>query len=152
MGARVRAVSTDELTEIYPVRAAVEAGAARAAAVRLGGKVKPLERALAAMYHAADKGDVHGQVTHDVAFHRTIVEATENAIFLEVWSSLGVEVRTLITTLRLFTAGSGFGLREIAALHEPIVEALRGGDPDEAAAAAREHVETFGRLFEEARA
>jgi DNA-binding GntR family transcriptional regulator len=151
VGARVRAFSNDELTEIYPVRAAVEAGAARAAAIRLEGDVTPLARSLAAMYRAADKGDVHGQVTHDVRFHRTIVEATGNAIFMEVWSSLGVEARTLMTTLRLFTGESGLGLREIAALHEPIVEALQSGDPDEAAAAAREHVETFGRLLEEAR-
>ena len=151
VGARVRAVSNDELTEIYPVRAAVEAGAARAAAVRLGGDVVELERSLAAMYRAAKAGDVQAQVTSDVRFHRTIVESTQNTIFVEVWSSLGVEVRTLITTLRLYTTGTGLGLRDIAALHEPLLEALRGGDPDEAAAAAREHVETFGRLLEETR-
>ena len=107
VGARVRAVSNDELTEIYPVRAAVEAGAARAAAVRLGGDVVELERSLAAMYRAAKAGDVQAQVTSDVRFHRTIVESTQNTIFLEVWSSLGVEVRTLITTLRLYTTGTG---------------------------------------------
>jgi GntR family transcriptional regulator, transcriptional repressor for pyruvate dehydrogenase complex len=89
-------------------------------------------------------------VSEDVRFHRTIVEATGNATFLEVWSSLGVEVRTLITALRLITRRpGGLALREIAALHEPIVEALRGGDPDMAAAAAREHIETFARLLEE---
>jgi DNA-binding GntR family transcriptional regulator len=150
VGARVRAVTNEELTEIYPVRAAIEAGAAREATVRLGGRVEPLERTLETMYRAADEGDMHSQVNEDVRFHRTIVEATGNATFLEVWSSLGVEVRTLITALRLITRRpGGLGLREIAALHEPIVEALRGGDPDVAAAAAREHVETFARLLEE---
>jgi DNA-binding GntR family transcriptional regulator len=153
VGARVRAVSNEELTEIYPVRAALESGAARVAAVRLRGRVEPLERTVNAMYVAADEGDLHGQVTADVRFHRTIVEATGNSMFLEVWSSLGIETRTLITSLRLLTrAPGGFRLREIAALHEPIVEALRNQDPDEAATAARVHVETFGRLVEEGRA
>jgi DNA-binding GntR family transcriptional regulator len=153
VGARVRAVSNDELTEIYPVRAAIESGAAREAAVRLGGRVERLEASVEAMYRAADEKDMHEQVAQDVQFHRTIVEATGNSMFLAVWSSLGIETRTLITSLRLLTRDhDALRLREIAALHEPIVEALRKQDPDEAATAARVHVETFGRLIEEERA
>lgn len=153
VGARVRAISEDELTEIYPVRAAIEAGAARQAAVRLKGRVDELERCVEAMYEAADEGDMQQQVAQDVQFHRTIVEAAGNSIFLEVWGSLGIESRTLITSLRLLMQlPGGFDLREIAALHEPVVEALRAGEPDRAAAAAREHVETFGRLLGKAEA
>src|SRR5215218_529685 len=42
-GARVRAVSPEELAEIYPVRAALEEVAGREAAKRLRGKVRALE-------------------------------------------------------------------------------------------------------------
>src|SRR5439155_81989 len=77
-GARVRAVGEEELTEIYPVRAALEEVAAREAAARLGGNVTALEAEVAAMHRAADAGDLHGQIEHDVAFHRLIVEASRN--------------------------------------------------------------------------
>src|SRR5947209_6001313 len=73
-GARVRDVSQEELIEIYPVRAAIEAVAAREAAERLDGDVEALEAELEAMRAAAETGDLHEQVEHDVAFHRLIVE------------------------------------------------------------------------------
>src|SRR5207244_7422734 len=79
-GARVREVSDEELIEIYPVRAAIEEVAAREAAVRLDGDVERLEAELDAMHRAADAGDLHEQVEHDVAFHRLIVEASGNQV------------------------------------------------------------------------
>jgi len=149
VGARVRAVTREELVEIYPVRAAIEAAAARQAAVRLNGNVERLELALEAMYQAAAAGDVDDQVANDVQFHRAIVEATENSIFVKVWLSLGVEAGTLMTLLRLIIeVPGGMELRDIAALHEPILEALRTRDPDAAARAAAEHLETFRHLLE----
>jgi DNA-binding GntR family transcriptional regulator len=149
VGARVRAVTREELAEIYPVRAAIEAAAAREAAVRLNGEVAPLEQALEAMYRAAAAGDVDEQVAQDVNFHRAIVEATENSVFVKVWLSLGVEAGTLMTLLRLITElPDGMELRHIAALHEPILEALRARDPEAAARATAEHLETFRQLLE----
>lgn len=149
IGARVRAVTREELAEIYPVRAAIEAAAAREAAVRLNGEVDQLELALEAMYRAAAAGDTSEQVTQDVLFHRTIVEATQNSTFVKVWLSLGVEAGTLMTLLRLITElPDGMELRDVAALHEPILAALRTRDPDAAALATAEHLETFRRLLE----
>jgi DNA-binding GntR family transcriptional regulator len=149
IGARVRAVTREELAEIYPVRAAIESAAAREAAVRLDGRVEQLELALEAMYRAAAAGDINEQVAQDVQFHRTIVEATQNSAFVKVWLSLGVEAGTLITLLRLITElPDGMELRDIAALHEPILAALRTRDPDAAARAAAEHLQTFRQLLE----
>src|SRR3954466_9889059 len=48
-GAWVREISDTELAEVYPIRAALEDVAARAAAVRLDGDVSALEREIAAM-------------------------------------------------------------------------------------------------------
>src|SRR4051794_22766572 len=56
-GARVREVTARELAEVYPVRAALEEEAARAAAVRLGGDVRGLEAEYKAMCKAADRDD-----------------------------------------------------------------------------------------------
>src|SRR5215210_7292864 len=65
-GARVREVHAEELAEIYPVRAALEEVAARAAAPVLAGKVEPLEAEVEAMRAAARQADVHEFTAHDV--------------------------------------------------------------------------------------
>jgi DNA-binding GntR family transcriptional regulator len=141
-GARVREVSEEELTEIYPVRAAIEELAAREAAVRLGGEVAALEAEIEAMHRAADAKDLHTQVEHDVAFHRLIVEAAGNRILLETWDSLRIGTRTIVTALR-----SGLDGHEIAERHRPIVEALASGDPDRGGLAIREHLERYADLL-----
>jgi DNA-binding GntR family transcriptional regulator len=140
-GARVRAVSPEELTEIYPVRAALEEVAAREAAVRLGGAVDALEAEIAAMHVAAEAGNLHALAEHDATFHRLIVEASGNGILVDVWKSLRIEVRTAITALR-----AGLDGHEIAELHRPVLDALRDGDPERAGLTLRRHVEHFGEL------
>jgi DNA-binding GntR family transcriptional regulator len=142
-GTWVREVSDRELAEMYPIRAALEEVAARAAAVRLDGDVTALERERAAMAAART---VREQVEHDVNFHRIIVEAGGNGRLLELWESLQVEARTIITALR-----TGINASEVAALHDPIVDALRRKDPAAAGQETRRHVEDFGRRFIEAR-
>jgi DNA-binding GntR family transcriptional regulator len=141
-GSRVREISQEELIEIYPVRAAIEEVAAREAATRLDGDVDALEAELDAMHRAADENDLHAQVEHDVTFHRLIVEASGNAILLETWLSLGIGPRTIVTALR-----SGLDGHEIAERHRPVLEALRGRDPEAAGAALRRHVEQYGELL-----
>ena len=77
----MRAVSRAELREIFPVRAALEALAARlAAAAAQDGDVDALERSSSEMDEAARADDLHAQVAARRAFHRTIVEAAGNAI------------------------------------------------------------------------
>jgi DNA-binding GntR family transcriptional regulator len=142
VGARVREVSEEELAEIYPVRAALEDVAAREAALRLDGRVEPLGAELEAMRQAADAGDLHGQVEADVRFHRLIVEAAGNRMLLEVWGSLRVEARTVITVL-----ATGIDRHELAEMHRPILDALAARDPAEAGRVVREHLEHFGRLL-----
>lgn len=141
-GARVRAVSEEELAEIYPVRAAIEELAAREAALRLDGRLDALEQEIAAMHRATDAGDRHAQVEHDVNFHRLIVEASGNSILVDVWNALRVEARTVITTLK-----TGIDGHEIAEMHRPVLEALEARDPERAGATLRRHVEHFGELL-----
>lgn len=143
-GARVRDVSRQELAEIYSVRSAIEELAVRRAAVDLDGEVGELERHLAAMEKAAGECDRHEQVRSDVAFHQAIVDASGNSILGEVWRSLCIEGRTMITTLR-----TGIDLEELAAIHEPIIRAIRAKDPDAAAVAMHRHFEVLESLLEE---
>jgi DNA-binding GntR family transcriptional regulator len=141
-GTRVRAVTKAELTEIYPVRAALEEVAARVAAQRLAGKVEALAAELAAMHQAAEKGDLYEQVQHDVEFHRLIVEASGNRVLQDVWKSLRIEARTLISVLK-----TDIGGHEIAEMHRPVLEALAEGNAEKAGVLLRKHVEYFGELI-----
>ncbi len=143
-GARVRAVSRAEMVEIFPVRSAIEEVAVRLATVQLDGDVDELERHLSEMEKAAAVGDRHEQVLSDVEFHRTIIDASGNSILGDVWLSLRVEGRTMITSLR-----AGIGLEEIASLHEPILAAIRAKDPDAAAAAMRRHFDVLRSMLDE---
>ena len=141
-GTWVRAVSDAELIEVFPIRAALEEVAARAAAERMDGDVAVLEAEIDAI---AGAGDLIAQVEHDARFHRLIVEASGNARLLEIWSTLQVEARTTITAV-----ATGLSPAEVAELHRPILEALRRKDADQAGKAIRSHVELFGkRLIEE---
>ena len=139
VGVRVRAVSPEELGEIYPVRSGLEEVAARTAAVRLGGRLEAFEREIDAMRRTADSGDAHAFMPHDVQFHRLIVEGSGNRTLQDLWTSLHVEARTMITYVR-------YGdLHYIAESHLPILEGLRAQDPERTSAALREHFEYYAK-------
>jgi len=141
-GTRVREVSTAELAEIYPVRAALEEVAARAAAQRLAGNVETLEIEIAAMEKEAENGNLLEEIRHDVAFHRLIVESSGNRVLQEVWKSLRIEARTIISVL-----ASEIDPNTLASIHRPILDALANGDGEKAGRLIREHVEYFGMLL-----
>ena len=141
-GARVREVTAEELGQIYPVRAALEELAGREAAVRMSaGQLAALAGELAGMRRAAEAQDLHAQLLHDVRFHEIIVEASGNQVLIEVWRSLRVEARTLISVIR-----ADSDLRLIAELHRPVLQALRSRDPELAGKEMRAHIEFFGSL------
>lgn len=144
-GARVRKIDPAEVAQIYPVRAALEELAGQLAAPNLKDNVGALEEILTRMQHAADDGDLKALTTIDAEFHRVIVEAAGNDILLETWNSLRIESRTFITTVKLML--SDLGLSSVVAMHRPIIEALRSGDPERSGAEMRLHVRKFAELF-----
>jgi DNA-binding GntR family transcriptional regulator len=139
-GARVREVTARELAEVYPVRAALEEEAGRAAAVRLGGDVRGLEAEYKAMRKAADREDAHGLVTADVRFHRVIVEGSGNQTLVDLWTSLRVESRTVITMVKDHP-----GLHEVAEMHRPLIDAFRTQDRARCGRMLRKHIEHFAK-------
>jgi DNA-binding GntR family transcriptional regulator len=104
--------------------------------------LEDLEREFAAMCRAADVGDMHDEVHHDVEFHRLIVQSSGNTTLIEVWSSLRIEARTLITLVE-----THLDLHKIAEMHRPILEAFAARDPELAGRAVREHVLAFGDIL-----
>ena len=93
------------------------------------------------MQQAGEAQDLHAQLLHDVRFHELIVEASGNQVLVEVWRSLRVEARTLISVIR-----GDSDLRMIAEMHRPVLQALQSRDPDLAGKEMRGHIEFFGSV------
>ena len=140
-GTYVSEVMSEGLREIYTVRGALEEQATRILTSRGGADLAALQREVDLMHVAAGEGNVYGMIEHSVTFHRAIMEAAGNRLLLNIWQSLQIETRTTITMLV-----EGLDLMEIARSHQPIVDAIAGGDAEEAARVAREHQDYFERL------
>ncbi len=143
-GARVRRPSKAELLEAYGVREALESLGARLALPRMSdADVEELQGYVDEMRRAADKGDRHAEARVDAAFHTRVIEIAGNATLERVWRYLEPVSRTHITLVI-----PGVDAREIADLHQPILEALRQRDPERAADAVRRHFLTVGAMFD----
>ena len=135
-GCSVRAFSADELLEAFPVRAALEALAARLAADRITEpELLQLAELLETMRAAARRDDAHGQSQANASFHATIVRAARNATLERQWSFLEPFSRTYISVSQ-----PGLNLLALSERHVPILEALRARDADAAAAAMYRHL------------
>jgi DNA-binding GntR family transcriptional regulator len=139
-GTQVRKITTDELLEIYPIRAALEAVAARAAAVKIDdATIARLEEHLDAMREASKRDDPHAQANADGAFHHTIIRAAGNRMLDHVWQTMRLSITTCVTH-----AMSHKPLHEITERHVALLEALRARDPIRAEAEIRKHIEEPG--------
>jgi DNA-binding GntR family transcriptional regulator len=135
-GCSVRAFSADELLEAFPVRAALEALAARLAADRITEReLLRLAELLETMRAAARRGDAHDQSQANASFHATIVRAARNATLERQWSFLEPFSRTYISVSQ-----PGLDLLALSERHVPILEALRARDADAAADAMHRHL------------
>ena len=145
-GTQVRQISTDDLLEIYPIRAALEGVAARGAAPRLDASMfEQLEDMLSKMRTAAAKDDAHAQASADAGFHHIIIRAAGNRMLEHVWQSMRLSITTCVTY-----AMTHRSLDEITERHVPLLEALRSRDPNRAEAEIRRHIEEPGDWIREA--
>lgn len=142
-GARVREVTPEELTESYPVRAALEELAGQLASTLATEETFTLlETEMQNMHDAAKANDQHGLLVHDARFHEVIVEAAGNAVLLDSWGGLRIEAFTLVSVIK-----SQLDLGAIAQTHQPIVDALRQRDADLTGKVMRDHIEHFGNTL-----
>ncbi|HEY7030820.1 MAG TPA: GntR family transcriptional regulator [Thermomicrobiales bacterium] len=139
-GTQVRQISSDDLVDIYPIRAALEGIAARAAASRIDeSMLARLEMYLDQMREAAAKDDRETHIDADVAFHRTVIEASGNRLLRQFWDSMHLATTTFVTN-----AMARRSLHELAERHAPLLAALRAHDPVAAEDAMRRHIEEPG--------
>jgi DNA-binding GntR family transcriptional regulator len=144
-GCSVRAFSADELLEAFPVRAALEALAARLAAERISEpELLRLAEQLETMREAARRDDPHGQSQANASFHATIVRAARNVTLERQWALLEPYSRTFLTVSQ-----PGLDLLALSERHIPILDALRARDPDAAADAMQRHLMDAAELLKE---
>jgi DNA-binding GntR family transcriptional regulator len=144
-GCSVRAFSAEELLEAFPVRAALEALAARLAAERMTeDELLRLAELLETMRDAARRGDAHDQSQANASFHATIVRAARNATLERQWSFLEPYSRTYLTVSQ-----PGLDLLALSERHVPILDALRARDGEAAAEAMHNHLMDAAELLKE---
>ena len=142
-GARVRRPSSSQLMEAFAVRAELEKLGARLAVPRVSAAdVAELEGYIRDMRRAARDGDSYAEATADAAFHGRVVEIAANATLERVWRHLEPFSRTYITLVV-----PGVDRERIAGLHDPVLDALRRGDPARAAEALDRHFEVAGSML-----
>jgi DNA-binding GntR family transcriptional regulator len=142
-GCSVRAFSAEELLEAFPVRAALEALAARLAAERITeAELLELADLVETMRAAAERGDAHDQSQANAQFHATIVRAARNATLERQWSFLEPFSRTYISVSQ-----PGLDLRALSDRHITILDALRARNGDAAAEAMHQHLMDAAELL-----
>jgi DNA-binding GntR family transcriptional regulator len=137
-GFRVIAPNMQHIREIMEIRLLLEVPATRqAVASRSAGLADRLDIQLLAMHHAASVGDESAFVHHDRLFHTALLDAAGNGQLSAVVD--GLRDRTL--ALGASTAGRSRTFLAIVDEHQPLLDAVRAGDAEAAAAAMREHLE-----------
>jgi DNA-binding GntR family transcriptional regulator len=146
IGTYVVQLSSDDVREIYDLRAAIESRAAKLLA-RSGrpADLEAIRQALSELEDAADRRDIAAVSRTDLAFHETVCRLTGNRRLHEVFMRHVPVVRTMIRLDEHLYASP----EEIAGEHRPMVEAIEARDPELAAARFETHVElAFGRVSE----
>jgi DNA-binding GntR family transcriptional regulator len=135
-GSFVRALSVDDLQEIYPVRAVLEALAAKLAMPNLTeADLDGLEQLVDEMVQVSEQGDERSMVERNYNFHRKIIHATNNSMLIRAWSMFQFSYWTSVSTAELHD-----DLLLLAKRHYEVVEGLRSRDPELAAERAHEHI------------
>ncbi|GEM82454.1 GntR family transcriptional regulator [Meiothermus hypogaeus] len=137
--------SLEDVREIYSLREVLEGLAARLA-VENDGKalLRRLERLFEKQGEAAEQGDIDTYGDLDLAFHRTIWEASGSKRLLATAETIDGQIRMLINS----SAAIPGRLPLSRAEHKAILQAARDKDPEAAETAMRTHVRNAGRALE----
>lgn len=139
----VRAVDARELADMFTVRSALEGLAAAVLSTRPDrpALVQRLQAALE-MVRAAG-GSTEDAVEADLKFHRLLCELTGNSALLRAWETLTGPIRMAILYAGPEAAAAGLS----ATRHQPVVDAIAGGDPHTAQAAVVAHLREAARTL-----
>ena len=138
----------NSVVEILEIRGALETKAAELAAQRCSkAQLRAMRNALAELEEAVERGE--DGVREDLAFHRSIVEATGNAHFLATIDFLHQLLHQAMGVTRRNEARHPQYMQQVEQEHLHLVEAIAAGDSEAARRAASLHLHNAeGRLRE----
>ncbi len=137
-GTFVTNTSIDEMYELFSIRSIVESFAIRHTVQRITkNQCDELQTLTDEMHTAGRRNDMAALVEYDMEFHRRICEWSESNTLLRAWTPLYSQIQRFVaqTHQHYFT-----DLLEIAETHQPIIDALRNGNADDAARIMQEHI------------
>jgi DNA-binding GntR family transcriptional regulator len=140
-GVRIVAPTAQEIAEVFELRLLLEVPTTAAAAGRVD--LDALGAELDAMGEATGAADEAAFMDRDERFHAVILAASGNRRLVASVAALRDAVRGRGAS----TVGRSRSLEEILGEHRAILEALRAGDADRAAAAMRYHLRRTGDLL-----
>lgn len=137
-GTFVTEVEPEKMLEVFHIRGTVESVAVRRAVETMTPeRLLELERLVERMRQAGRRGEAIALVEADMAFHGRICAWADHPTLLRVWELLYTQMERFLV---LYDVEHFFDLTQVALNHEPVLEAIRSGDPDEAARVMHEHV------------
>ncbi|MFK7853542.1 MAG: GntR family transcriptional regulator [Granulosicoccus sp.] len=137
-GARVRAITLEDLEEVFPLMGAFEALAGELACINITEKqvndLKQSHKTMLAYFHEAD---MPGYFKHNQRIHEIIMEAAGNQTLISMYSSLAVRVRRARYMANMSTERWQQAVNE----HEEIVQALDARDGKRLGTILKRHLE-----------
>ncbi len=132
----VASLTARDAYEIYTLRNALEAMAARAVAANVTDDVRAvLSDAIAAMRTAVHAGNRAGAVEADYAFHRCTVDLSGHSRLRAAYGLIETQTRLFLRITSTFD----YGLTGILRIHQDLADAMLSGDADRAELLARDH-------------
>jgi len=135
-GRFVKEMSIEETREVYDVRVALEALAARLAVTRITEpQLEEMEEAVKEYAIASERDDITAGLEADLAFHDLIVQASGNSTLLQIVRDLANRIQVL----RQLDKGK---MRRKQSLkdHKAILQALKEGDGEKAEVQVCRHI------------
>lgn len=135
-GVVVRRLDRRQVEELFDIREALEVLAARQAAARTTPESADALASSATRAHdALSVGDREAAAVANARFHDDIIELSGNELLQSMLAPLLGRLHWLFRQISDF--------EEVAAEHDALLEAIKSGQPDRAAKAARRHVRTY---------
>ncbi len=143
-GVRILQNSVHDIEEVFDLRLLLEVPAVRRAVERVDRRaLRSLEAEYNGMVRAAAADDEQALWLHDRGFHHRLLSLSGNRRLADYVDSL----RDMVLLRGATTAGRSRSLEAIALEHKAILDAVRAGDPDAAAAAMEQHLRTTAELL-----
>jgi DNA-binding GntR family transcriptional regulator len=123
-GVFVVELDQDDARDVYLARGAIERAAAEIVTQRApAASFQALQEIVDRLAASAD-GDWSEKITHDLAFHQTLVEAADSPRLTRMFRTLVAETRLCLIRLEPFYDGG----TDVVAEHQGILDAIRSGN------------------------